>query len=369
MQGELSGGSGLRILPRCFPVPPSLPQLPPFLPCAELRVTSCSETEGFFSSIFKEAAEEPGEALPPSCPPRARRRQLLRGSPLGRAPRPAGPCPQRRAGCQPLLPALCPLAGCSAALGCPPCPGIPAEAEVRSCPWEGRCPARSLSLEGCELLSSGCWFSPKPLRLVFSASPRCRWLQASELSALLTRARKSALTASGHCVGSGNWRRGAEGERCPGGTGGCLSSPSPKSCAAHGHRQVLSAPGCPRAPDGRGLRLGSAVLWPLSLCPHVLITKGQGVGFCSGFVWGEMGLGAACGGAALQAATGLAGEDQDRNEQETLIFFLLLLCFWRGKGPVAFYKSTSPNLPGLGLAHREPEGRRRCWWLGGLQTA
>lgn len=51
-------------------------------------------------------------------------------------------------------------------------------------------------------------------------------------------------------------------------------------------------------------------------------------------------------------------------------FIVVLVLAW--KGPVAFYKTTSPNLPGFGLAHREPEGRRRCWWReggGGLQTA
>lgn len=74
------------------------------------------------------------------------------------------------------------------------------------------------------------------------------------------------------------------------------------------------------------------MVWPLSLlCPvspgapqvpsSAGISEGQGVGFCSGFVQREMGLGADCGGAALPAATGLAGEDQDRNEQETLIFY------------------------------------------------
>lgn len=229
-------------------LPPSLPQLPPFLPCAELRVTSCSETEGFFSSIFKEAAEEPGEALPPpSCPPRARRRQLLRGSCSGGHRGGSGPCPQHRAGCFSHSCQLCahregvlPLWGallapasllrmkCEAAL-------------VRMMPRVRL--ARSFSLEGCELLSSGCWFSRSPLRLVFSASPRCRWPPASELSALLTRARKSALTASGHCVRNGNCRRRSRGLSLPwGGLGRCLSSPTPKSCAAHGHRQVLSTP-------------------------------------------------------------------------------------------------------------------------------
>lgn len=126
-------------------------------------------------------------------------------------------------------------------------------------------PARSLSLEGCELLSSGCWFSPSLLRLVFSASPRCRWLPASELSALLTRARKSALTASGHCVRNGNCRRRSRGLSLPwGGLGRCLSSPSPKSCAAHRHGQVLSSR-WPWIEAGQCL----GVLWPLSLlCPR-----------------------------------------------------------------------------------------------------
>lgn len=109
-------------------LPPSLPQLPPFLPCAELRVTSCSETEGFFSSIFKEAAEEPGEALPPpSCPPRARRRQLLRGCVPGWAPWRCRPLAlaQGRVSASPAR-----WEGAVPTLGCPPCPGIPAEAEV-----------------------------------------------------------------------------------------------------------------------------------------------------------------------------------------------------------------------------------------------
>lgn len=85
MQGGLPKGSGLHIPPCCLPIlPPSLPSSR----CAALRVTSCSETEGFFSSIFKEAAEEPGEAccshgLLPSRPA-PRRHQLLRGSWLGR---------------------------------------------------------------------------------------------------------------------------------------------------------------------------------------------------------------------------------------------------------------------------------------------
>lgn len=63
------------------------------------------------------------------------------------------------------------------------------------------------------------------------------------------------------------------------------------------------SPGAPQVPSSAG------------------ISEGQGVGFCSGFVQREMGLGADCGGAALQAAIGLAGEDQDGNEQETLIFY------------------------------------------------
>lgn len=88
------------------------------------------------------------------------------------------------------------------------------------------------------------------------------------------------------------------------------------------------------------------MLWPLSLlcpvspgAPQVLSSagiKGQGVGFCSGFVWREVELGAGCGGAALQAATGLAGEDQGRNEQETLIFFFIVALFFGMEGACSF---------------------------------
>lgn len=273
----------------------------------------------------------------------------------------------------PLLPALCPLGGRSATPGCPASPRC--EAALA----RGRC----LSPEGCELLSWGCWFSPSPLRLVFSASPRCRWPRARELSALLTRARKSALPASGHCVRSWNCRRRSRGLSLPWGGNRVAVSPPlpPKSCAAHGHGRVLSAPGCPGAPrgsDGHGWRLGSAGLWVwcgrcpcCAQCPQGLPRCHQRGPRRGGLLWvclEGMGLGVGCGGAALQAAPGLAGEDQGRNEQETLIFFIVAL-FLAWKGPVAFYKTTSPNLPGLGLAHREPQGRRRCWWLGGLQTA
>lgn len=104
VQAGLSGGSGLRILPRRFPIPPSLPRLPPFLPflpCAELRVTSCSETEGFSSSIFNEAAEEPRRGAAAAFP--RRRRQLLRGGTGSGGHRsPPGPCPQHGAACQSL---------------------------------------------------------------------------------------------------------------------------------------------------------------------------------------------------------------------------------------------------------------------------
>lgn len=101
-----------------------------------------------------------------------------------------------------------------------------------------------------------------------------------------------------------------------------------------------------------------------------LAPRAKAWGFALGLFGGKWGWGLAVVVQLSRQPQALAGEDQGRNEQETLIFFFYCcFVFLAWKGPVAFCKTTSPTLPGLGLAHREPEGRRRCWWLGGLQTA
>lgn len=112
-------------------LPSSTPSLPPFLPCAELRVTSCSETEGFFSSIFKEAAEElarrcrrlPARPAPADA-------NCCSGERLGWAQAVLDPVPSTGQVVSHSWPALCPLGGSSATLRCSLYPGSPAEAEV-----------------------------------------------------------------------------------------------------------------------------------------------------------------------------------------------------------------------------------------------
>lgn len=305
MQGVLSGGSGLRILPRRFPIPPSLPQLPPFLPSspvpssgspAALRQKVSSHL--FLKRLRRSWRGAAAAFLPAPRPPTptvargsgsgGHRRFWTLSPAQGRLSATPGQLCARWEGVLPLwgalfIPAALPRLRCETALPC-----------------KGRCQG-SLSLEGCELLSSGCWFSPSPLRLVFSASPRCRWPPASELSALLTRARKSALTASGHCVSNGNCRAGAAGYRCPGRRIGPLSLlPFPQILRCS---RAKAGPEHPRAPEAviahghGGQRLGSAVVWPLSLLPPVSPgapqglssagTKGQGVGIALGLFGGK----------------------------------------------------------------------------------
>lgn len=203
------------------------------------------------------------------------------------------------------------------------------------------------------LLSSGCWFSPGPHRLVFSAGPRCRWLPASELSALLTRARKSALTASGHCVKNGNRLRRSRRLSSPRGDQVAISPPLPPNLAllmdmgrgpehsqlpqdlrgsacpiATGKGRVVlwcSAASVPAAPSPASPR-GSLGAWLLR-CWRRQRWHQQGLRRGVVLPWvclegnGAGGWRAGCGGAALQAATGSAGEAQDRNDQETFIFY------------------------------------------------
>jgi len=49
------------------------------------------------------------------------------------------------------------------------------------------------------------------------------------------------------------------------------------------------------------------------------------------------------------------GGSRQKRAGDVDFFFIVLVLAW--KGPAAFYKTTSLDLPGLGLAHHEPEGR------------
>lgn len=223
MCGALPEGSGLHIPPRCLPVPPSLP------PAAPRSGSPAALRQKVSSHLFLKRLR------------RSRVRRAAAAASFPPAPPPPPPTVAREParGWQPPAqgrPTAAPASAVPAGRVFLPLPAFPAvrsrprrrrEAALAQGDAEGLPGPAPPSPQGCVLLSSGCRFSPGPRGLMFSASPRCRWPRASELSALLTRARKSALTASGHCVKNGNCLRGSRGLSLPQGDRVAISPPVP----------------------------------------------------------------------------------------------------------------------------------------------